>query len=69
VWELPGLPSSDPESEPFGDTGKLLGNLEPCARVAITNLAWSDTDEEFYVFVETNAIKGWVPLELITLNH
>jgi hypothetical protein len=46
-------------------SGCAKPTLEACATFAITKIAWSIYDLEYYVFVETSDVKGWVALHLI----
>jgi hypothetical protein len=71
LWSLPGLEPVDPESNPTANRGQRIGSLLPCTPIAITDIAWSETDQEFYLFVETSNIAeaGWVSLSLITIDE
>jgi hypothetical protein len=71
LWSLPGLEPVDPESNPTANRGQRIGSLFPCTPIAITDIAWSETDQEFYLFVETSnmAEAGWVSLSLITIDE
>jgi hypothetical protein len=59
LWELPGLEPVDPESSSGGNTGERLGWVKACTKVQVTNYAWSEADQAFHVYVETNGLKGW----------
>lgn len=67
VWELPGVEPSDPNSAYMGARGERLGSLRPCTAVTIAGYAWSETDQEFWVYVEADRLEGWVPLSLVDL--
>jgi len=69
VWELPGVKPSDPNSAYMGDRGEILGTLPCRTEVAITGYAWSDTDQEFYVYVRAHSgLEGWIPINLVDLT-
>ena len=65
VWELPGVEPSDPDSAYMGARGKRLGSLPSCTVVKVTDYAWSETDEEFWVYVEAADLEGWIALRLL----
>lgn len=80
VWELPGIPPQDPNSNIRGDRGKDLGVVKNCSTVTLTDYAWSETDKEFYVYIKTenpddiietnttNRLEGWVPSHFLDLS-
>ena len=61
VWEFPGIKPPDPNSAYQGHKGKRLGILESCAEVMMTDCAWSEFDHEFWIYIETEGLKGWIP--------
>lgn len=67
VWELPGVEPPDPNSAYMGARGERLGTLRPCAVATIASYAWSETDQEFWVYVDADGLEGWVPLNLVDL--
>jgi hypothetical protein len=69
LWELPGLPPADPNSGYQGRRGDIMGELAPCTEVQALEYAWSATDKEYYVFVTTGEIKGWVLLHLVQFTE
>jgi hypothetical protein len=79
VWELPGLPSRDPNSNVGGNTGRALGVVKNCSTVTVTDYVWSEADYEFYVYIKTEnpeniveadlkKLEGWVPFHLVDLS-
>lgn len=66
VWELPGLPPTDPNSAYMGHRGSSVGKLKFCELVTATQYAWSETDQTYWVHVETDNVQGWVRQELLT---
>lgn len=67
VWEHPGLPPSDPNSDLSGWKGNSLGTLT-ADELKVVNYSWSEADDEFYVFVEQGTVKGWISLRGITFT-
>lgn len=67
IWELPGLPPLDSNSDFTGWTGQRLG-VTTAGEVEILEYAWSDTDKEFYVYIKQNDIEGWVPFEALAIR-
>ena len=65
VWELPGVEPPDPDSAYEGDRGERLGSLSCCTVVTVTDCAWSETDQEFWAYLETQDLEGWVALGLL----
>jgi hypothetical protein len=65
LWELPGLEPVDPDSSSGGNTGERLGWVEACTEVRVTDYAWSEADQAFYVYVETESLKGWLALDFV----
>ena len=65
VCELPGVEPSDPNSAHQGRRGERLGTLSPCTPVTMTDYAWSETDQEFWVHITSEGLEGWVSLPLI----
>jgi hypothetical protein len=63
VWEFPGIEPTDPNSAYQGRRGELIGTLASCAWVTITDYSWSEIDQEFWVYVETKDVKGWITLD------
>ncbi len=63
IFEFPGVEPLDPNSAYQGHTGKNLGSLRACTAVTITDYAWSEFDQEFWVYVKTEDLEGWVWLE------
>jgi hypothetical protein len=68
VWELPGLEPSDANSAYQGGRGQLRGKLSPCTPVKISKYTWSESDQEFYVYVEAADVQGWVVSDLISFK-
>lgn len=65
LWELPGVTPSDPNSAYMGNRGRMLGQISNCTTVTVTQFAWSEMDQEFWVYIETEEVEGWVSLGLI----
>jgi hypothetical protein len=65
IWELPASFPPDPDSGGPGLKGEVLGTLYGCTAFAVTKVAWSIYDQEYYVYVETSGVKGWVALEIV----
>lgn len=65
LWERPGLDPVDSDSSSQSNTGKRLGWLEACTEIEIIDLAWSETDQEFYVYAKTNNLEGWLVVSLV----
>lgn len=79
LWELPGLEPVDSDSGTCSNTGEYLGAVKECSVVTITDYAWSETDQEFYVYViadpdqelcdsERTCLKGWLLLRFVDLS-
>ncbi len=67
IWEFPGIEPSDSNSAYQGDTGERIGTLPSCTWVTITNYSWSETDQEFWVLVDADGVKGWIAFDLVNL--
>jgi hypothetical protein len=67
VLELPGLPPIDPDSYPYADYGELQGTIWECTPATVTQYAWSDYDQEYFVYVVTDGLEGWVALCYVDL--
>jgi hypothetical protein len=65
LWELPGLEPVDPESSSGGNTGKRLGLVKACTVVRVTDYAWSEADQAFYVHIEMDSLKGWLTIDFL----
>lgn len=65
VWELPGVEPSDANSAYMGERGQRQGSLPDCTEIMVTDFAWSKTDEEFWVHIETEGLEGWIPSHLV----
>jgi len=68
VWELPGIEPSDKDSAYRGNRGKDLGRLPPCTVIKITDYTWSETDREFWIYITTDTLEGWVTLDIVDLK-
>jgi hypothetical protein len=68
IWELPGIEPADKNSASRGRRGRELGYLKGCEHFIVTGYEWSRFDRKFYVFIEAQGVKGWVPIELITFD-
>jgi hypothetical protein len=79
VWEKPGLPSPDPDSNISGYKGLDLGAMRHCSIVRVADYAWSETDQKFYVYIKSDnsedwvytrvtPLEGWISFDLITLD-
>lgn len=68
IWELPGVEPTDRNSAYCGRRGEELGVLPDCTDVVITDCAWSTTDQEFWVLIETQDLTGWVTLDLVDID-
>lgn len=69
LWELPGLPPTDPDSAYMGRRGRDLGRLADCTSVYACAYAWSEADKTFWVLVTTCEVAGWVQLDRLDLGH
>lgn len=68
VWELPGYPPIDPESDISPYNGEYLGaTIE--SEVLVLDYAWSEAGAEFYVRVRQAELEGWVPLRAIVFDQ
>lgn len=68
VWEVPGITPSDLDSAYMGDRGNPLGTLLRGTEVTIMDYAWSETDQEFWVYLRAlDTLEGWVSLNLLDL--
>jgi hypothetical protein len=76
LWEFPGTEPRDPDSSCEGHVGKDLGYVKDCSAVRITDYAWSEADQTFYVYVEAevdqeyfdverDSLEGWVEQSLV----
>ncbi len=66
LWELPGVQPDDPNSAYAGKRGRVV-ELAPCTEVRMLQYAWPGIDREFYVLVEANQSRGWIPMHGLTL--
>jgi hypothetical protein len=65
VWELPGLTPADSDSDYYGDRGKELGTIPSCDVVTAIKYVWSQPDEEFYIYIKSKDLEGWITLDLL----
>ena len=65
VWELPGVDPSDPNSAYMGDRGERLGSVRACTVVSVTDYAWSETDQVFWVRIKAEDLEGWIRLDIV----
>ncbi|MEZ4676903.1 MAG: hypothetical protein R2932_22040 [Caldilineaceae bacterium] len=68
LWELPGVPPADPDSNITGRRGDMVGEFPRCVELEVTDLAWSETDGKYWVYVVWEDVEGWVGLDLIQLQ-
>ena len=69
LWEYPGIvPATSDPSDPRSAKGQSKGLLAQCTPVVIRQIAWSQIDRDYYVYVEAGEISGWVTLDLISLD-
>ncbi len=68
IWELPGIPPGPNSSSGSGILGREKGLLLPCSEAKITDYAWSETDQDFYLFIEQGEAKGWIKMEFMDLK-
>lgn len=69
LWELPGLNPVDPDSSSGANRGDPMGRVKACAEVRVTDYAWSETDNVFYVFVEAGEQKGWLKINFLDFGR
>jgi hypothetical protein len=60
LWELPGLPSGDPNSSRQSYRGNSVGSLKSCTKVQIDKIAWSTWDKRYYLWVAAESERGWL---------
>ncbi len=68
LWEFPGTEPRDPDSSCDGHVGKTLGNVKDCSVVRVTDYAWSEADQTFYVYVEAEVDQEYVDVERDSLE-
>jgi len=68
LWELPGVPTTDPDSNITGRRGAIVGEFPSCIELDVTDLAWSETDGEYWVYIVWEDVEGWGKLHLIELH-
>lgn len=69
VWELPGITPADLDSAYMGDRGNPLGTLLRGTEVTIMDYAWSEADQEFWVYVRaSDGLEGWITLNELDLT-
>lgn len=66
LWSLPGNGTADPDSGVSGPRGDMIGGIEPCEPIQITESYWDPYGGEYWVKIENNGLEGWVPLDLIS---
>ncbi|MFV0643700.1 MAG: hypothetical protein ACK5NN_04265 [Sphingomonadaceae bacterium] len=64
VWEYPGLPPTDKNSDFTGYTGEYRGELSS-EDLEIIEYEWSETDQTYYVLVRQGEVEGWVDFNFI----
>lgn len=67
IWEFPGLPPLDKNSDFVGYRGKHLGTTIE-GEIEVSDYEWSDTDKGYYVYIVQGELKGWIPLEFVQLK-
>lgn len=67
IWEYPGLPPRDSDSDIDGWMGQRIG-VTSAGHIQVLRYAWSSTDQEFYVLIRQGEAKGWIPFEALTFD-
>lgn len=65
LWELPGVLPNDPDSAVGGRRGAIMGEIPRCTELQITQTAWSETDQKYWVYVVWDSQQGWVKIDYV----
>ena len=68
LWEFPGTEPRDLDSSCDGHVGKALGYVKDCSVVRVTDHAWSEADQTFYVYVEAEVDQEYFDVERDSLE-
>jgi hypothetical protein len=68
LWELPGLEPGPKSSQGGGVRGRDIAYVPECTPIRMMRFAWSEADNEFYIFVQAPQGEGWVRLYFINLE-
>lgn len=66
LWSLPGSGLPDSDSGVSGYRGDIIGKIEFCELIQITEAYWDPYGAEYWVKIENNNLVGWVSLDLIS---
>lgn len=66
LWSLPGNGAPDPDSGVSGPKGDMIGAIEPCEPIQITDFYWDPYEAEYWVKIENNDLAGWLLLRFVS---